>query len=33
MMKAGFAGEERPSVIFPSYIGKAKYEYVLPTTN
>ena len=33
MMKAGFAGEEKPSVIFPSFIGKAKYEYVLPTTN
>jgi centractin len=33
MMKAGFAGEEKPSLIFPSYIGKAKYEYVLPTVN
>jgi actin-related protein len=33
MMKAGFAGEEKPALIFPSYIGRAKYEYVLPTVN
>ena len=28
-MKAGFAGEEKPGVVFPSYIGKPKHQKVL----
>ena len=30
-MKAGFTGEEMPQLVFPSYVGKAKYEYVIPS--
>jgi centractin len=33
IMKAGFTGEEKPALIFPTYIGKAKYDYVVPSTN
>ena len=30
LMKAGLAGEERPSLVFPSYVGRPKYKKVLP---
>lgn len=30
LMKAGLAGEERPSLVFPSYVGRPKYQKVLP---
>lgn len=30
-MKAGFGGEDKPKVIFPTYIGRPKYNAVLPT--
>ena len=25
VMKAGYAGEEKPGVVFPSYVGRPKY--------
>ena len=31
MMKAGLTGgQEKPSLIFPTYVGKNKYDVVLP---
>jgi centractin len=30
LMKAGLAGEERPSLVFPSFVGRPKYQKVLP---
>jgi len=30
LIKAGLAGEERPSLVFPSYVGRPKYKKVLP---
>jgi len=32
-MKAGLAGDDKPKLIFPTYVGKPKYKAVLPTTN
>lgn len=29
-IKAGFAGEDKPRVIFPNYVGQPKYQRVLP---
>ena len=31
-IKAGFAGEDKPKVIFPNYVGRPKYNAILPTT-
>ena len=30
LMKAGLAGEDRPSLIFPSYVGRPKHRKILP---
>lgn len=30
-IKAGFAGEDKPRVIFPNYVGQPKYTRVLPS--
>lgn len=30
VMKAGLAGEDSPSLIFPSFVGRAKHQKVLP---
>jgi len=29
-MKIGFAGEEKPKITFPSYVGRPKYKSVYP---
>lgn len=29
-IKAGFAGEDKPRVIFPNFVGQPKYSRVLP---
>lgn len=29
LIKAGFAGEERPSCVFPNYVGRPKHEAVM----
>lgn len=33
VIKAGFGGEEKPGVVFNSYVGRAKHEKVMITTN
>ena len=30
MCKAGFAGDEVPKSVFPSIVGRHKYDYVIP---
>ena len=30
MLKAGFAGKEKPRVVFPSYVGRPKHERIMP---
>jgi actin-related protein len=30
LIKAGLAGEDRPSEIFPSFVGRPKHKKVLP---
>ena len=30
LMKAGLAGEDRPSLVFPSYVGRPKHRRILP---
>jgi centractin len=32
-IKAGFGGEERPSLVFNSFLGRPKHDKVMITTN
>lgn len=32
-IKAGLTGEEKPTCIIPSFVGRAKHKAVLPTKN